>query len=305
VWVFGSYARGALEVGDVDLAVEFDQTADERGLWFATRLAGGFDHEGALRREVRGNQRVLELHLNELDALRKEGFEPQLLWMRGDSFETARDRLGALAPDASAERASRDTVHPLLVEVEKLVPRPARQEFSVIYVGWLARREARRPTRPGGDESDHPPPLPAALVEYESALPRGTCVASYLEHDGIAPLGAVGTLYSDQREVIDAERDYWRPSVAVHFGGKLLQWAMFDFGQGTPRVLVVLNPTSRKQPLRALDMRALVGRDEFFNFQHGDGQPKLIKRLAAADRAGELPDYMREFVDSLRLSAFR
>lgn len=25
VWVFGSYARGALEVGDVDLAVEFDQ----------------------------------------------------------------------------------------------------------------------------------------------------------------------------------------------------------------------------------------------------------------------------------------
>jgi hypothetical protein len=52
-------------------------------------------------------------------------------------------------------------------------------------------------------------------------------------------------------------------------------------------------------------MRPLVGRDEFFNFQHGDGQPKLIKRLAAADRAGELPDYMREFVDSLRLSAFR
>jgi predicted nucleotidyltransferase len=34
VWVFGSYARGALEVGDVDLAVKFDQTADERGLWF-------------------------------------------------------------------------------------------------------------------------------------------------------------------------------------------------------------------------------------------------------------------------------
>jgi predicted nucleotidyltransferase len=26
VWIFGSYARAALEVGDVDLAVEFDQT---------------------------------------------------------------------------------------------------------------------------------------------------------------------------------------------------------------------------------------------------------------------------------------
>ena len=31
VWIFGSYARGALEVGDIDLAVEFDQTKDEAG----------------------------------------------------------------------------------------------------------------------------------------------------------------------------------------------------------------------------------------------------------------------------------
>src|ERR1041385_3935092 len=66
VWIFGSYARGALEVGDVDLAIEFDQTKDEAGRWFATALAGGFDHLPALRRELRGNQRVLELHLNDL-----------------------------------------------------------------------------------------------------------------------------------------------------------------------------------------------------------------------------------------------
>jgi hypothetical protein len=77
---------------------------------------------------------------------------------------------------------------------------------------------------------------------------------------------------------------------------------MFDFGQGTPRVLVVLNPTARKQTLRALDMRVLVDRHDFFEFQHqhGEGRLKLIERLAAAYRAGELPDYMLEFVDSLR-----
>jgi hypothetical protein len=63
VWIFGSYARGALEVGDVDLAVEFDQTKDEAGRWFATLMAGGFDHLGALRRELRGNQRALAIHL--------------------------------------------------------------------------------------------------------------------------------------------------------------------------------------------------------------------------------------------------
>lgn len=105
--------------------------------------------------------------------------------------------------------------------------------------------------------------------------------------------------------MIAEEREYWRPAVAVHFGAKLLQWAMFDFGQGTPRVVVLLNPTARKQTLRALDMHALAGRDEFFNFQHGDGRLKLIERLAAADRANELPDYMREFVESLRSRASR
>jgi hypothetical protein len=53
-------------------------------------MAGGFDHLVALRRELRGNQRALEIHFNELDDLRKEGFEPQLLCRRGDSLDDAR-----------------------------------------------------------------------------------------------------------------------------------------------------------------------------------------------------------------------
>jgi hypothetical protein len=93
--------------------------------------------------------------------------------------------------------------------------------------------------------------------------------------------------------------------VAVHFGAKLLQWALFDFGQGIPRVLVVLNPTARKQSLRALDMRARVDHEEFFHFQHGEGRRKMIERLAAAHRASELPDYTLEFVDSLRMRTTR
>ena len=138
VWIFGSYGRGALDVGDVDLAVEFDQTKEEAGIWFATLMAGGFDHLGALRRELRGNQRALEIHFNELEDLRKEGFDPQLLWRRGDSLEQADARLAALTPDASAQRAPRDTVHPLLAEVERLIPRPAQQEFSLfVWAGWL------------------------------------------------------------------------------------------------------------------------------------------------------------------------
>jgi predicted nucleotidyltransferase len=305
VWIFGSYARGALEVGDVDLAVEFDQTKDEAGRWFATLMAGGFDHLGAFRRELRGNQRVLEIHFNELEDLRKEGFEPRLLWRRGDALEEAHARRAALAPDASAQRAARDAVHPLLAGVEKLIPRPARQEFSLyMWAGWLAAELVELPPQ----QATNPVTRRRFAEQWSESNPRfraAHAVASYLERESVAPLSAGGTLCSDEREILDADRDYWQPRVAVHFGAKLLQWAMFDFGQGTPRVLVVLNPTARKQTLRALDMRATVDREEFFGFQHGDGRLKLIERLAAAYPVGELPDYMLEFVDSLRTRTTR
>jgi len=208
-----------------------------------------------------------------------------------------------LAPDAKAQRAARDTVHPLLADVEKLIPRPARQEFSLfVWAGWLHARLVELSRRQAANTVTR-----RRFAEHWSdSNPRfhvAHAVASYLEREGIAPLSAGGTVYSDDREILDAERDYWQSRVAVHFGAKLLQWAMFDFGQGTPRVLVLLNPTARKQTLRALDMRASADREEFFQFQHGDGRLKLIKRLAAAARAGELPGYMLEFVDSLRTQA--
>jgi hypothetical protein len=289
VWIFGSYARGALEVGDVDLAVQFEQTKDEAGRWFATLMAGGFDHLGALRRELRGNQRVLEIHFNELDDLRKEGFEPRLLWRRGESLQEARTRLAGLAPDASAQRAARDTVHPLLAKVEKLIPRPARQEFSLfMWAGWLDARLVELPLQ----QAANPVTRRRFAEQWSESNPRfraAHAVASHLEREEVAPLSAGGTLYSDEREVLDAERDYWQPRVAVHFGAKLLQWAMLDFGQGIARVLLVLNPSAREQTLRTLDMRATVDREEFFRFQHGDGRLQLIERLATAYRARELP----------------
>ena len=203
VWIFGSYARGALEVGDVDLAVEFDQTKDEAGRWFATLMAGGFDHLGALRRELRGNQRALEIHLNELDDVRKEGFEPHLLWGRGDSLEEARARLAALAPDPSARRAARDTVHPLLADVEKLIPRLARQEFSLfMWAGWLDAKLIELPPQ----QAASPVTRRRFAEQWSRSNPRfraAHAVASYLEREGIASLSAGGTVYSDDRETLD------------------------------------------------------------------------------------------------------
>jgi hypothetical protein len=185
LWIFGSYARGALEVGDIDLAVEFDQTKDEAGWWFATLMAGGFDHLGALRRELRGNQRALEIHFNELDNLRKEGFEPQLLWQRGDSLEEAHARLLALAPDANAQRATRDTVHPLLADVEKLIPRPARQEFSLfVWAGSLDAKLVELPL----EQAANAVTRRRFADQWSESNPRfraAHAVASYLERVGV------------------------------------------------------------------------------------------------------------------------
>jgi BMFP domain-containing protein YqiC len=125
----------------------------------ATRMAGRFDHLAALRRELRGNQRVLEIHFNELDNLRKEGFEPQMLWRRRDSLEEARARLAALAPDPRAQRAARDTAHQVLADVEELILAAGSSGVFALHVGWLARCQARRTAAATGSEPCNAAPL--------------------------------------------------------------------------------------------------------------------------------------------------
>jgi hypothetical protein len=105
VSVFGSFARGALEVGDGRVRPD-----EGRGGAVVRDPDGGrLRPSRCAQARASREQRVLEIHFNELDELRKEGFEPQLLWRRGDSLEEGRARLATLAPDASAQRAARDT----------------------------------------------------------------------------------------------------------------------------------------------------------------------------------------------------
>jgi predicted nucleotidyltransferase len=300
IWVFGSYARGALEVGDVDLAVEFEQSKDEAARWQVSAMMGGADHMAAFARELRGNQRALQLQFNQLGDLVEDGFSPVLLWRRGDSYETALARLGDLAIDPAAGRAVRDGIHPLLAPVEKLIPRSARQQFSLFaWAGWLDAQLVELPEA----EATHAVTRRRFALQWSETNPRlraAHVVASYLEQEGIAPLSAGGTLHSDERETVDSDRNYWRPRVSVHFGGRLLEWAMLALGQGTPRVLVVLNPTARKQPVLALDVRAVVDRNEFFEFQYGGAKRELLERVLEAERSGTLPDYMHDLAESVR-----
>jgi hypothetical protein len=65
-----------------------------------------------------------------------------------------------------------------------------------------------------------------------------------------------------------------------------------------------LAPVVQHLPPPRVD-RLIADRDGLFDFQHRDGRTKLIERLAAAYRANDLPDYMRDFVESLRSRASR
>ena len=106
-----------------------------------------------------------------------------------------------------------------------------------MWAGWLDAKPVELPR----EQAANPVTRRRFAEQWSGSNPRfrgAHAVASYLEHEGVAPLSAGGTLYSDEREMLDAERDYWQPRVAVHFGARLLKWALFDFGQGIPRVLV-------------------------------------------------------------------
>src|SRR5262249_50528045 len=184
----------------------------------------------------------------------------------------------------------------------KLIPRPARKEFSLfMWAGWLDAKLVELPPQQATDPvtrrrfTEH---WSESNLRFRAArrreLPRTG--GSRAAERGRNALGRrAGDARRGARLLAAARRCPLRCQVAP--------LAMFDFGQRMSRVLVVLNPTARKQTLRALDMRATVDHEEFFGFQHGDGRLRLIERLAAAHRAGELPDYMLEFVDMLRTRA--
>ena len=135
LYLFGSFARGALQPGDVDLNVEFDHH-DKR--WAAEVIQGlsyGYDPRRVFRQALVGRRRGVQFVF---DGRADADFDMTLLWRRGEDPQTAAARLlrripAALptrdeemlprtpgnrvdrgrAPDASRKPA-RPEIHPLL-----------------------------------------------------------------------------------------------------------------------------------------------------------------------------------------------
>ena len=113
IFVFGSYARGAEWVNDIDLAVEYtpSDALEEK------RLRDLWSHRSEyidFRRDWRGNRRCFEIQFNQAEQLRaEEGFELHSIFRCGDTFEEAQSKLEALRRDpCAAGPIARDGVFP-------------------------------------------------------------------------------------------------------------------------------------------------------------------------------------------------
>ncbi|MER7966792.1 hypothetical protein ACFT1B_18505 [Streptomyces griseoincarnatus] len=125
VHLFGSYIRGALEVGDIDVVIQ--HTTDERWTQHSlSALFSGRDGYAPMRQALRGNRRGVSFQFQERQALEKEGIELLLLWRQGEPITIARQRLAAITPDAAAGRAPRDHVLPTYEAIADRLPRPVR-----------------------------------------------------------------------------------------------------------------------------------------------------------------------------------
>jgi hypothetical protein len=126
LYVFGSFARGAIEPHDVDIDVEFkiDQRWAEH---FAGCLAYGRDPHSPMRRALTGGRRGCQFQFNFRD---RADFDMTLLWRQDDTLPAALERLHLIRPDPAAGRAERDAMLPQFEGIDRRIPRLMREALS-------------------------------------------------------------------------------------------------------------------------------------------------------------------------------
>lgn len=123
VYLFGSFARGALAPHDLDIDVEHEND-DEWCSHFVTSLAYGRDPNALMRQRLATGKRGCQFTFNFLE---QADFELTLLWRRGESLATGLKRLHAIKADPAAGRAPRDSMLPQFEGLDAWVPRPYRE----------------------------------------------------------------------------------------------------------------------------------------------------------------------------------
>ena len=254
VYVFGSYTRGALTVGDVDVDIEYDAKLDpavEREV--LDSLVVGRDWNTPFRKALKP-ARALQVLFNRLEILA----EPVLVYDRGDTFDDALARVEAIAPDSEAGRAERDPVHPAVEPVAGDLARPSRILLTELLKAGLLEIEivdlpptsppnglASACTWPPPDDaststtSGSPPPPPPTGCPWSprtTTSPRCTVspasTSSASDHSSAVPQstdadrreeprpGRRGGLYDHARRIVAS--DFPRPPALTRSHGQVL-----------------------------------------------------------------------------------
>ncbi|MGI5457504.1 nucleotidyltransferase domain-containing protein [Streptomyces sp. CA-249302] len=244
VYVFGSYARGALEPGDLDVAVvhhtDTEFTEDVVGA-----IIYGRDPMAGMKRALKGNRRGFQFQFNQNDRL-PEGSAPQLLWKRGDTRATAEERLQAMTADPDAGRAPRDAMIEQFDGLDRWIPLPVRVRLvDLLDAGAIEISRIQLPA----DDPTHPAALAALGRRWklDSPLRRAAAAAvRYAEDTGMSPPSVWV-----QGQPLDHRRDqYGAGALWINLGWYHFDQLVFRLREGA-QSLEVVRPT-RTQPLHAL-----------------------------------------------------
>ncbi|MFE3205823.1 nucleotidyltransferase domain-containing protein [Embleya sp. NPDC059237] len=137
VWVFGSFARGACEPHDVDVAVRFERDEQMRQAVVEAILSGRANPYAPLRHALAGTSRGLHFQFEDhaRERLRVEGTAMLSLWQRGDTLAQALTVLHSIPEDPVAGRAERHDMIDAFTGLDRYIPRPVRAEL----IAWRQR----------------------------------------------------------------------------------------------------------------------------------------------------------------------
>lgn len=249
VHAFGSWSRGAPEVGDVDLNVSYDARLDEEvDREVLDNLVTGRDWNTPFRKALKPRRR-LHIMFNHLQMVS----EPVLVYQRGDSIGAALARVRAIAEDPSAGRAEREPVHPMIESVADRLSRPSR-----ILLTELADRgyiELAPIDLPDADLTDiaNPQYRDVVLLNWPPTSPlarAATAAGVYLQKLGV-DLAQVIVLERTRATSARVTRAPW----AVEARESHLRFLVADLGQSCADQWLYVPRPARKRPLQALHIK--------------------------------------------------
>jgi hypothetical protein len=243
LWLFGSYVRGALEPGDVDIDVEYtadeDLRSDEHD-----RMMSGRDWLAPIRRAVTARRRGFQASFQKRELYERKGIPLMLLWQRGDARDTALARLRGITPAPDAGRAPRDAMLPAFEGIDKWVPLPIRErlapevEASTLAIDRLVLADATPRDRKAARY--------ATRRWQEGPLRRaGLAALAYVEQNGGNPRAVHLHGY-------DVDLDHPDTPYFVGFKWRFYRAIPWSFTEhGCVEWIELVNPT-RTKPLHAL-----------------------------------------------------